>query len=121
MSNTVIIRTLLVFVAMFLFPLAFVPRVAAQADVSRDSQEFEARRAVLNRVGENHDTTPCSRHQVAAPRLIELKRIRAISSGLTQASSRGETLDLRFVARSANEIKKRARRLQVSLRFSAGL
>ncbi len=98
---------------------AFASRTAAQADVWRDSQEFEARRAALNRVGENRDTAPRYRpHLASGPHLIDIKRLRAINLAMTQAASQAGPLDLKFLAKSAAEINKRARRLQTDLRFA---
>ncbi len=98
-------------------PTLLVTRAAGQ-DVWRDNQDFEARRAALNRVGESHDANHRYRRHVAGPRLIEIERIRVVSSELTHAVSEGGTLNLRFIARSATEINKRARLLQASLRFA---
>lgn len=94
----------------------FASRTAAQADVWRDSQEFEARRAALNRVSENRDTAPRYRRQLAsASHLVDIKRLRAINVELQPAASQSGPLDFKFLAKSAAEINKLARRLQTDL------
>ena len=113
-------RSFLITVITFLFATtAFASRTVAQADVYRDEQEFETRRAALNRVGENRDTASRYRRHVASSRhLIELKRLSAINVAMTQAASQGAPLDYKFLAKSAAEINRRAKRLQTDLRFA---
>ena len=106
-------------VAFLLAATAFASRAAAQADVWRDSQEFEMRRAALERVSENRDRAPRERRQMASgTHLLDIKRLRAINVSVAQAAAPGGPLDLKFLAKSAAEINKRARRLQKALQFA---
>jgi hypothetical protein len=96
---------------------AFASRTAAQDNVWRDNQEFETRRAALNRV-EHHDTASRYRRRLTiAPRLVDIKRLRAINDELTRLATSGGSLDFKSLAKSAAEINKCAKRLQAGLRF----
>jgi len=50
--------------------------------------------------------------------LLDIKRLRAINVSVAQAAAPGGPLDLKFLAKSAAEINKRARRLQKALQFA---
>ena len=109
---------LLTVMAFLVGPIAFVSRAAGQDNVWRDFSEWEVRRKALNRVGEDHETAPRYRRRVApATHLRDINRIRALNLELTQAVSQGSALDFEFLAKSAGEINKRGKRLQVDLAF----
>ncbi|HYR76283.1 MAG TPA: hypothetical protein VEM96_10620 [Pyrinomonadaceae bacterium] len=99
-------------------PIALVsPAAGQQSDFWRDFSDWEARRKALNSVAEAHERSLPYRRPAAAPRVRDIKRIQALNSELTQGVSQGSVLDFRFLAKSASEIKKRGKRLQLELAF----
>src|SRR5437879_3845575 len=93
-------RSLLLIVVAFLVgPVAFVSTAAGQQD---DPWRWEI-------------PSPSQRHLAASQRFWDLKRIRVLNLELKQAVSPSGALDLNFVAKAAEEINQRAKRLKSNL------
>lgn len=85
----------------------------------RDMRDRDLRERQFNlRMLENEARKPVDRYE---PRLAytqireDFARIQAVNNDLAQSVSRGGSLDLKFVAKSASEVKKRAERLKQNL------
>jgi hypothetical protein len=108
-------------VASLVGSLTFVaPAMGQQSDFWRDFSDWEARRDALNRAAEAHARSGPSRRPVKTLRHgQDLNRIKALNLEIEQAVSQGHALDFNFLAKSAAEINKRGKRLQVSLAFQS--
>jgi hypothetical protein len=97
----------------FLVCTAFPLMVTAQQD---DIREWESRRDALNRVAEaSHRPAPRGRDLILPQHNRDFRRIQVLNDQLQQAAVRGDGLDLEFVAKSASEINKCAKRLRYGL------
>lgn len=118
-GESVINRSLLLTIMAFLVgPIAFVSPAAGQYDPWRDFKEWESSNRALNGdPGRNERPSPSRRPLFASQISLDLKRMRALNLDLKQAVSPSGALDLNFVARSAAEINRRAKRLKSNLAF----
>ena len=89
----------------------------------REMRDRDLRERQFNlRMLENEARRPVERYE---PRLAltqireDFTRIQAVNHDLAQANSRKDALDLKFVAKSASEVKKRAERLKFNLALPA--
>jgi hypothetical protein len=101
---------------------AVAPPISGQQGYSdKEIRDWEARRDALNRVSEAPHSRPTPRGRgVALPeRSQDFKRIRLLNDELKQAVSLGGAIDLEFVAKSASEIRKSAKRLRYRLALPA--
>ena len=115
------IRSLLLIVMAFLVgPIAFVSTAVGQQDnFWRDFGDWESRNRVLNGDPLRWEiSSPSQRSLGARQRFWDLKRMRALSLELQQAFSPSGALDLKFVAKSAEEVNQRAKRLKSNLSLS---
>ena len=113
-------RSLLLTIMAFLVgPIAFVSPAAGQYDPWRDFKEWESSNRALNGdPGRNERTTSPARRPLFASQIsLDLKRMRELNLDLKQAVSPSGALDLNFLARSAAEINRRAKRLKSNLAF----
>ncbi len=108
---------LLVAMASLVGPIAFVsPAAGQQYDPWRDFNEWESRNRALNGDHGRPEVPSRSRRSLAASESFrDRKRIRALNLDLKRAVSPGGALDLNFLARSAAEINRRAKRLKSNL------
>jgi hypothetical protein len=97
------------------FPLAEGPtKERTRDDSERDLEERIAQQRMLASIAEKQ-------RQKRDPKLAlaelqeDFKRIQAVNLDMVRTLSKGGTLDLKFVANSADEIKKRAARLKTNL------
>src|SRR5258706_8714465 len=106
-------------VAFFVGPIVFVsPAAGQQYDPWRDFNEWESRNRALNGdPGRSDRPSPSRRSLFASQISLYLKRMRALNLDLKQAVSPSGALDLNFLARSAAEINRRAKRLKSNLAF----
>ena len=85
----------------------------------RERRESDLRQRQFNlRMLEKELRRPVERHepQLALTQIREdFMRLQAINNDMAQANSQGGALDLKFIAKSAAEIKKRAGRLKYNL------
>jgi hypothetical protein len=98
-------------------PIAFVSTAAGQQDnFWRDFGDWESRNRVLNGDPWRWEMpSPSKRSLAAKQRFWDLKRMRALNLELKQSVSPGGALDLKLVAKSAEEINQRAKRLKSNL------
>ena len=104
-----------------LFLASLVP-VQAEAQASRntgiDRVLRERQRVFNNRTIEEELRRPAERREPQLA-LVQIKedyvRIQEVNRDMVQAASAGGVLDLKFVAKSASEIRKRAERLKSNL------
>jgi hypothetical protein len=110
MRNRTRLFTMLFFLACV---TALAPEVTAQQD---DIREWESRRAALERVSEaRHRPAPLQRSLILTQRRQDFRRILVLNHRLQKTTAMGGSLDLEFVAKSASEINKCAKRLKHGL------
>jgi hypothetical protein len=113
---------LLVMISLLVCAGALARPVSGQQDYSdKEIREWEGRRDALNRVSESPHSrlTPRGRGVALPKRGQDFRRIQILSDELKQAASQGTTLDLKFVAKSASEINRSAKRLKSGLALPA--
>jgi hypothetical protein len=97
----------------FLVCAAFPAMLTAQQD---DIREWESRRDALERIAEaRHGPSPRVRGLIIPQHNPDFRRIQVLGDQLRQATVQGGVLDLEFVAKSASEINKCAKRLRYGL------
>jgi hypothetical protein len=109
MKNLARLTAMLFFLVCAAFPLI----VLGQQDEIR---EWEMRRDALNKLGESRNRpAPRGRGLIIPQHNRDFRRIQVLNDQLRQATVQSDVLDLEFVAKSASEINKCAKRLRYGL------
>ncbi|HEX8071783.1 MAG TPA: hypothetical protein VF546_17680 [Pyrinomonadaceae bacterium] len=85
------------------------------ADMVRDESERELMMRELEETGRRDKTERAGPRPAFAQLAEDFTRIQVVNNELVQAAARPEALDLKFVAKSAAEVRKLAQRLKTNL------